>query len=135
LLLAETDATLETLHRLRELGVRISMDDFGTGYSSLGYLRAFPFDKIKIDRSFMTGPNPKQDSMAIVKAVIGLGQSLGMATTAEGVETEEQLAAVREQGCSEVQGFLFSPPLPASGVDALLGTLRTDGKARREIAR
>jgi diguanylate cyclase (GGDEF)-like protein len=132
LLLAQTDATLETLHRLRELGVRISMDDFGTGYSSLSYLRSFPFDKIKIDRSFMNGLNPKQDSMAIVKAVIGLGQSLGMATTAEGVETEEQLAAVREQGCSEVQGFLFSPPLPASGVDVLLGTLRTDGATREK---
>jgi diguanylate cyclase (GGDEF)-like protein len=131
LLLVETQATLETLHRLRALGVRISMDDFGTGYSSLSYLRSFPFDKIKIDRSFMSGLSPTQDSMAIVKAVIGLGQSLGMATTAEGVETEEQLAAVREQGCSEVQGFLFSPPLPASGVDALLGTLRTDTADRQ----
>src|SRR5690606_27919409 len=121
LLLADTDLTLETLHRLRALGVRISMDDFGTGYSSLSYLRSFPFDKIKIDRSFMNGLGPHNDSMAIIKAVIGLGQSLGMATTAEGVETEEQLAAVREQGCSEVQGFLFSPPLPASGVAMLLG--------------
>src|SRR5690606_6669345 len=86
LLLAENEATLETLHRLRDLGVRISMDDFGTGYSSLSYLRAFPFDKIKIDRSFMSGLGPQPDSMAIVKAVIGLGQSLGMATTAEGIE-------------------------------------------------
>jgi diguanylate cyclase (GGDEF)-like protein len=135
LLLVEAEATLETLHRLRELGVRISMDDFGTGYSSLSYLRAFPFDKIKIDRSFMNGLSPKQDSMAIIKAVIGLGQSLGMATTAEGIETEEQLAAVREQGCSEAQGYLFSPPLPASGVDALLGTLRTSGPAARENRR
>ncbi|HEV7277930.1 MAG TPA: PAS-domain containing protein [Devosiaceae bacterium] len=131
LLLAETETTLATLHRLRDLGVRISMDDFGTGYSSLSYLRAFPFDKIKIDRSFMNELTPQQDSVAIIKAVIGLGQSLGMATTAEGIETEEQLAVVREQGCSEVQGFLFSPPLPASGVDALLGTLRPDRKIRR----
>jgi diguanylate cyclase (GGDEF)-like protein len=121
LLLAETELTLQTLHRLRELGVRISMDDFGTGYSSLSYLRSFPFDKIKIDRSFMDGIGPREDSLAIIKAVIGLGQSLGMSTTAEGIETEEQLAAVRAQGCNEVQGFLFSPPLPASGVTMLLG--------------
>jgi diguanylate cyclase (GGDEF)-like protein len=123
LLLADTEVTLQTLHKLRELGVRISMDDFGTGYSSLSYLRSFPFDKIKIDRSFMDGLGPDDDSMAIIRAVIGLGQSLGMSTTAEGIETEDQLKAVRDQGCNEVQGFLFSPPLPASGVAALLGTI------------
>jgi diguanylate cyclase (GGDEF)-like protein len=121
LLLADTEQTLQTLHRLRGLGVKISMDDFGTGYSSLSYLRSFPFDKIKIDRSFMDGIGPREDSLAIIKAVIGLGQSLGMTTTAEGIETEEQLEAVRAQGCSEVQGFLFSPPLPAKGVAMLLG--------------
>ena len=104
---------------LRELGVRISMDDFGTGYSSLSYLRTFPFDKIKIDRSFMQDLAGRGDSLAIVKAVIGLGQSLGMTTTAEGVETEDQLDLVREQGCAEVQGFLFSPPLPASAASLL----------------
>jgi diguanylate cyclase (GGDEF)-like protein len=120
LLLADTELTLQTLHRLRELGVHISMDDFGTGYSSLSYLRAFPFDKIKIDRSFIKALGPEDDSRAIIKAVIGLGQSLGMSTTAEGIETEAQLAAVREQGCNEVQGFLFSPPLPASGIGDLL---------------
>ncbi|WP_374621305.1 putative bifunctional diguanylate cyclase/phosphodiesterase [Devosia sp.] len=120
LLLADNEPTLRTLHRLRALGVRISMDDFGTGYSSLSYLRSFPFDKIKIDRSFMRDLKAKGDSMAIIKAVIGLGHSLGMSTTAEGIETEEQLAAVREQGCNEVQGFLFSPPIPASGVAELL---------------
>jgi diguanylate cyclase (GGDEF)-like protein len=119
LLLADTEQTLQTLHKLRALGVRISMDDFGTGYSSLSYLRSFPFDKIKIDRSFMQGLGDEKDSLAIVKAVIGLGQSLGMSTTAEGIETEEQLAAVRAEGCDEVQGFLFSPPLPQSGIDAL----------------
>ena len=95
------------------------MDDFGTGYSSLSYLRSFPFDKIKIDQSFVQDLSKRGDSLAIVKAVIGLGQSLGMTTTAEGVETEDQLDLVREQGCSEVQGFLFSPPLPA-GAAALL---------------
>ena len=120
LLLNDSEQTLQTLHRLRAMGVRISMDDFGTGYSSLSYLRAFPFDKIKIDRSFMRDLESRGDSLAIIKAVIGLGHSLGMSTTAEGVETEEQLKAVREQGCNEVQGFLFSPPLEAAQVVELL---------------
>lgn len=122
LLLADNDYTLRTLHRLRALGVRISMDDFGTGYSSLSYLRSFPFDKIKIDRSFMRDLKTKGDSLAIIKAVVELGHSLGMSTTAEGIETEEQLAAVREQDCDEAQGFLFSPALPAGAVMELLDT-------------
>jgi diguanylate cyclase (GGDEF)-like protein len=120
LLLRDNEQTLHTLHRLRAIGVRICMDDFGTGYSSLSYLRSFPFDKIKIDRSFMRDLERRGDSLAIIKAVIGLGQSLGMSTTAEGVETEEQLKAVREQGCDEVQGFLFSPPLEVPQVLQLL---------------
>jgi diguanylate cyclase (GGDEF)-like protein len=120
LLLADNEPTLQTLHRLRTLGVRISLDDFGTGYSSLSYLRSFPFDKIKIDRSFMRDLGRGADSLAIVKAVIGLGHSLGMSVTAEGVETEEQLEAVRQQGCNEVQGFLFSPPLRPNAVNGLL---------------
>jgi diguanylate cyclase (GGDEF)-like protein len=120
LLLAESDSVLKALHDLRAMGVRISMDDFGTGYSSLSYLRSFPFDKIKIDRSFMADLTSRQDSQAIIRAVIGLGQSLGMSTTAEGVETEEQLEMVRAQGCSEVQGFLFSPPLPPAALANLL---------------
>ncbi len=130
LLLAESEPTLQTLHKLRALGVRISMDDFGTGYSSLSYLRSFPFDKIKIDRSFMRDLEAKGDSLAIIKAIIGLGHSLGMSTTAEGIETEEQLAAVREQGCNEVQGFLFSPPIDAKAVIDLLKT-ETQPKLRR----
>ena len=120
LLLSDNEPTLKTLHKLRALGVRISMDDFGTGYSSLSYLRSFPFDKIKIDRTFMRDLKSKGDSLAIIKAVIGLGQSLGMSTTAEGIETEEQLAAVRDQGCNEVQGFLFSPPISAQAVTEML---------------
>ncbi|MDR3475575.1 MAG: EAL domain-containing protein [Devosia sp.] len=120
LLLADSEQVLETLHRLRDLGVRIALDDFGTGYSSLSYLRSFPFDKIKIDRSFMRDLSRKGDSLAIIKAIIGLGHSLGMSLTAEGVETEEQLNAVREQGCNEVQGFLFSPPIASSAVQVLL---------------
>jgi diguanylate cyclase (GGDEF)-like protein len=120
LLLTDSEQTLETLHRLRDLGVRIALDDFGTGYSSLSYLRSFPFDKIKIDRSFMRDLSRKGDSLAIIKAIIGLGHSLGMELVAEGVETEEQLNAVREQGCNEVQGFLFSPPMPPTAVQLLL---------------
>jgi diguanylate cyclase (GGDEF)-like protein len=127
LLLADNEPTLATLHKLRALGIRISMDDFGTGYSSLSYLRSFPFDKIKIDRSFMRDLEQKGDSLAIIKAVIGLGHSLGMTTTAEGIETEEQLAAVREQGCNEVQGFLFSPPV---GADAVIAMLRKEENDR-----
>jgi EAL domain-containing protein (putative c-di-GMP-specific phosphodiesterase class I) len=96
------------------------MDDFGTGYSSLSYLRAFPFDKIKIDRSFVADLASHEDSHAIIEAVIGLGHSLGMETTAEGIETEEQLAIVRAQGCKEVQGFLFSPPISSAGADELV---------------
>ena len=119
LLLADTELTLATLRRLRALGVRIAMDDFGTGYSSLSYLRSFPFDKIKIDRSFMR--TSTGDDMAIIEAVIGLGRSLGMSTTAEGIETEAQLDAVRANGCTEAQGFLLSPPLPGSSIPALLG--------------
>lgn len=123
LLLGDSESTLKALHELRAMGVRICMDDFGTGYSSLSYLRSFPFDKIKIDRSFMRDLASRADSQAIIRAVIGLGQSLGMSTTAEGVETEEQLSLVRAHGVSEVQGYLFSPPV--SGED-LLDLLHTE---------
>jgi EAL domain-containing protein (putative c-di-GMP-specific phosphodiesterase class I) len=120
LLLSESESTLRALHELRDMGVRISMDDFGTGYSSLSYLRSFPFDKIKIDRSFMRDLVSRADSQAIIRAVIGLGQSLGMSTTAEGIETEEQLTLVRDQGVSEVQGFLFSPPISGGALANML---------------
>jgi diguanylate cyclase (GGDEF)-like protein len=109
-LMQNSEATLATLHQLRELGVSISMDDFGTGYSSLSYLRSFPFDKIKIDRCFISGLAAGDDSVAIVLAIAGLARNLGMATTAEGVETNQQLQQVKALGCSEMQGFLFSPP-------------------------
>ncbi len=130
-LLAETDTNLATLHRLRELGVHISMDDFGTGYSSLSYLRSFPFDKIKIDQSFVRELAERPDCMAIIKAVAGLGISLGIATTAEGVETEEQLSRLRAEGCTELQGFLFSPPRPAGEV---MGLLAQHGYAIARVA-
>lgn len=119
-LLDNNETNMRTLHALRDLGIRISMDDFGTGYCSLSYLRSFPFDKIKIDQSFIRDISTREDSMAIVRAVTGIGKMLGIATTAEGVETEEQFALVRSEGCTEVQGYLFSKPVPASEVEKLL---------------
>ena len=119
-LLDDTEANLETLHTLRKLGVRISMDDFGTGYSSISYLRRFPFDKIKIDRSFVRDCAASPDAGAIIRAIVSLGASLGITTLVEGVETEPQLAAIRAEGAREVQGFLFSPPRPADEIAALL---------------
>jgi len=136
-LLQNTDDTLETLHQIRALGVRVAMDDFGTGYSSLSYLRSFPFDKIKIDQSFVRDIEDSDQANAIIRAVSGLGVSLGMATTAEGVETAEQLDSLKNEGCTEVQGFLFSPPRPASEVAALLSRLNyteRDADARSEAA-
>jgi diguanylate cyclase (GGDEF)-like protein/PAS domain S-box-containing protein len=120
LFLAETEANLAILHQLRALGISISMDDFGTGYSSLSYLRSFPFDKIKIDRSFVKDIAERSDCVAIVRAISGLGRSLNITTTAEGVETMDQLDWLRAEGCNEVQGFLFSAARPAAEVAALL---------------
>jgi predicted signal transduction protein with EAL and GGDEF domain len=122
--LAETETNLAILHQLRELGVSISMDDFGTGYSSLSYLRSFPFDKIKIDRSFVKDLARRSDCLAIVRAISGLGRSLNITTTAEGVETEDQLDWLRTEGCNEVQGFLFSAARPAGEIEALLAGFR-----------
>ena len=123
-LLLESESTLATLHQLRALGVRISMDDFGTGYSSLSYLRSFPFDKIKIDQSFVRDLSEREDSIAIVRAVSGLGRNLGMATTAEGVETSQQLGQLRGEGCTEVQGYFFSRPMPAGDVRRVIAKVR-----------
>jgi EAL domain-containing protein (putative c-di-GMP-specific phosphodiesterase class I) len=122
-LLQDTGDVLETLHRLHAIGVRIAMDDFGTGYSSLSYLQRFPFDKIKIDQAFIHQLNEKADSVAIVRAVIGLGRSLGIAILAEGVETEEQLTILQAEGCWDVQGFLFSRPVPASRAPELIRSI------------
>jgi diguanylate cyclase (GGDEF)-like protein len=118
-LLADTEATLAVLHQLRGLGVRIAMDDFGTGYSSLSYLQTFPFDRIKIDRSFVKGVAEDIGSLNIVRAVAALAKGIGMATTAEGVETQEQLDAVKAEGCTEMQGFLFSRALPSHDIERL----------------
>ena len=123
LLLQDDGAVLETLHALRRIGVRIAMDDFGTGYSSLSYLQRFPFDKIKIDQAFIRQLTAKADSVAIVRAVIGLGKALGMSIIAEGVETAEQLAILQQEGCWDVQGYYFSPPQPAAKAPELIRSL------------
>ncbi|MBW0145517.1 putative bifunctional diguanylate cyclase/phosphodiesterase [Sphingomicrobium clamense] len=112
--LAESEETDDTFARLKELGVRLALDDFGTGYSSLGYLKTAPFDKIKIDQSFVKGLRETGDrNHAIVRAIVTLAESLGMDTTAEGIETHDTLEAIRALGVSQVQGFIFGKPLPA----------------------
>jgi diguanylate cyclase (GGDEF)-like protein len=123
-LMQDTESTIGILDELRNLGVGISMDDFGTGYSSLAYLQKFPFDKIKIDRSFVNDLSKRPQSIAIVRAVAAMSSSLGMKTTAEGVETEEQLQTLKEEGCTEVQGYLFSKPVPAAQAAELLQGLK-----------
>ena len=130
-LLGDSDANLKTLQDLRRLGARIVMDDFGTGYSSLSYLRSFPFDKIKIDRGFIKDIATNVESGAIVKAVTDLAASLGMTTTAEGVEYPEQLDYLRSQGCSEAQGFYFSAARPAAEIPAMLARLTMEAMRRR----
>ena len=133
-LLQDDERVLETLHALRALGVRIAMDDFGTGYSSLGYLRRFPFDKIKIDQSFVRGVADRADCLAIVRAVIGLGRSLGMSVVAEGVETHEQLAKLIAEGCVEVQGYLFSRPRSEAAIEEMLQQHGYVGADEPEVA-
>jgi EAL domain-containing protein (putative c-di-GMP-specific phosphodiesterase class I) len=122
-LMQDSEGAFAILRQLRDLGIKIAMDDFGTGYSSLGYLRSFPFNKIKIDQSFIRDLPGKEDSVAIIRAVVGLSSSLGITTTAEGVETKEQLASLTSEGCDEVQGFLFSPAKPAADIEKMLGEL------------
>jgi diguanylate cyclase (GGDEF)-like protein len=124
--LQNTSANLATLKRLHELGVRFSMDDFGTGYSSLGYLMSFPFSKIKIDRSFIADLTEKKESRAIVRAITDLARSLDMHVVAEGVETSLQLEQLRRLGCTEIQGYLISPPRPASEIQQFFPPL-SDG--------
>ncbi len=122
-LIQDSEGALMMLNELKELGVSIAMDDFGTGYSSLGYLRSFPFDRIKIDQSFIRDLTKSKESLAILRAVVGLGSSLNMVTTAEGVETREQLELLQTEGCTDVQGFLFSAPRPAAEVKKMLTSL------------
>jgi diguanylate cyclase (GGDEF)-like protein len=128
-LMQNSEVTLRTLHQLRSLGMRISMDDFGTGYSSLSYLRSFPFDKIKIDRCFIKGLGDSSEADAIVQAVAGLADNLQMTTTAEGVETREQLDRVRALGCTDVQGFFYSPAVPVQEVTKMFAKQRKTAAA------
>jgi diguanylate cyclase (GGDEF)-like protein len=128
-LMHDTRDTMATLQQLQLLGVRISMDDFGTGYSSLSYLRSFPFDKIKIDQSFVRDLIDKPDSIGIIRAIASLGRSMGVTTTAEGVETQEQLDQMREEGCTEVQGYFYSRPVPAREIAGLLTGFRDRAQA------
>jgi diguanylate cyclase (GGDEF)-like protein/PAS domain S-box-containing protein len=133
ILIQETAATLAALHRLRELGVKIALDDFGTGYSSLSYLRKFPFDKIKIDKSFIGELSDESRSAAIVQAVTHLANALSMSTTAEGVETQQQRRIAEASGCSEIQGFLFSPARHPKDLAELLSP-RNAKRAEGDVA-
>jgi predicted signal transduction protein with EAL and GGDEF domain len=126
-LLQDNAGTVAMLHRLRALGTRIALDDFGTGYSSLSYLRSFPFDKIKVDRSFVREMNARPDCEVIVNSIAGLAANLGMTTTAEGVENDDQLDLVRKAGCTEGQGYHFGRPAPASELMARLAPVGASG--------
>ena len=120
-LIRDDEAALAILHQLRAIGVRIALDDFGTGYSSLSYLKRFPFDKIKIDRCFVSDISETDGSSSIVQAVVNIAAALNMTTAAEGVETEAQRQLLRRLGCTEMQGYLFSAPKPAADVKRLFG--------------
>jgi diguanylate cyclase (GGDEF)-like protein len=134
-LLQDAETTLSVLQKLREIGVRIAMDDFGTGYSSLSYLRKFPFDKIKIDHSFIRDMTDHDDSLAIVRAVVAMSSSLCIGTTAEGVETYQQLERLKSEGCTEAQGYLFSPPRSAADVKIWLATLTPEAETGSPLGR
>jgi diguanylate cyclase (GGDEF)-like protein len=128
-LLTDSTTTLAALHALHELGVRIAMDDFGTGYSSLSYLRSFPFDRLKIDRSFVRELGETTESAAIVRAIASMGLSLGIATTAEGVENEAQMRQLMQDGCTELQGYFFGKPCPAHEATRLLSVVPANSAA------
>jgi diguanylate cyclase (GGDEF)-like protein len=131
LLIKDADSALAILRRLKALGVQISMDDFGTGYSSLSYFRMFPFDKVKIDQSFVRDMIDNDQARAIVRSVIGLGQGLGMPVVAEGVETDAQLAALQAEGCTQVQGYLISRPGPIENFERVVVDRDRDSGERR----
>ena len=122
------------LENLRTLGVRIALDDFGTGYSSLSYLRRFPFDKIKIDKSFIDDVTAQDESLAIIRAIVTLADALGMSTVAEGVESEQQVIRLRDVGCTHIQGFVFSPPRAAAEIAAMFARRQDWNGQRAEAA-
>lgn len=124
-MLNDTDGALTTMNALKELGVRLNMDDFGTGYSSLGYLRAYPFDGIKIDKRFIASISSGTNDRAVVQAIIGLGKAMGLTVTAEGVETEEQLDILGVDQCNEVQGYFMSRPIDKAAFARLLQDSRS----------
>ena len=123
------ESAISTLRELKAMGIKISIDDFGSGYSSLSYLKHLPIDVLKIDQSFVRDLSSNEDSMAIIRAVTGLGSSLGMTTTGEGVETREELDYLRREGCTEAQGYFFSEARPAREVYALLAKQAVNAKA------
>jgi diguanylate cyclase (GGDEF)-like protein len=131
-LLRDSESVLATLREIKALGVKIAMDDFGTGYSSLSYLRSFPFDKVKIDRSFIKDLPHDENAMAIVRAIVGLSETFGMQVTAEGVETDEQAVKLALGACTQLQGYLFSQPKPASDIPGLIRTLAAAAASRTE---
>jgi EAL domain-containing protein (putative c-di-GMP-specific phosphodiesterase class I) len=118
--MGDADATVKTLQHLKSIGVRLAIDDFGTGYSSLGYLKRFPIDVLKVDRSFVAGLPSNAGDAAIVRAVVGLSRALGLKAVAEGVETAQQLDELRALGCDQGQGYLFGKPMPSDAAEALL---------------
>jgi len=135
-LIDDHERAISTLGQLKAFSVRIAMDDFGTGYSSLSYFRQFPFDKVKIDQSFVREMGSNRQALAVVQAVIGLGRGLGMPVVAEGVETEEQLAGLRMEGCTEVQGFLVGRPGPIENFERVVvdRDIAGEGRTRRPVS-
>jgi diguanylate cyclase (GGDEF)-like protein len=132
--LEASEHVLQTLYRLRELGIKFALDDFGTGYSSLSYLRSFPFDKVKIDKSFVRNIDKDPSNLAIVRAIVGMADSLEMIVIAEGVETDEELKVMRREGCAQVQGYVFSRPLPASVIGPYIDAMKDQIVAPQAVA-
>jgi diguanylate cyclase len=131
-LVGDADAVITRLRALREIGLRVAVDDFGTGYSSLAYLKRLPIDVLKIDRSFVSGVGDTHEDSAILSAIVKLAHSLGMDVVAEGVETKEQLAALRLLGCQRGQGYFFSRPVPADALETLIAKLGRDDWVPRD---
>jgi EAL domain-containing protein (putative c-di-GMP-specific phosphodiesterase class I) len=133
-LIDNPEEMLKRIEELRALGVRIALDDFGSGYSSLGYLQRFAFDKLKIDRSFVTPLGRSSNAAVIIQAIVALGRALNVAVVVEGVETEEQRVLLRLAGCDEMQGFLFARPSPAGAIAPLLASANAPKSAAKPAA-